>query len=66
MQTVDVPVIFPAAAMPVVIAIAKFAEAGPLPHEFVPLTVKLPAVAPDEKLAVMEAVLPDGVNPVPV
>jgi hypothetical protein len=41
------------------------AETVPLPQELDPLTVKLPEVAPAENPAVMEAVFPDGVKPVP-
>jgi hypothetical protein len=45
---------------------AKFAEAVPFPQPFVPATRRMPEVAVVEKLAVMEAVFPEGVNPVPV
>ena len=54
-----------AAAGRVVTVIAKLVEGNPLPQAFTPLTVRLPEVALEEKLPVMEAVLPDGVNPVP-
>jgi hypothetical protein len=44
----------------------KVAENTPLPHEFTPRTVRLPEVAVDENDAVIDAVLPDGVKPIPL
>ena len=43
----------------------KFEDEIPAPHALIPATVRLPEVAPAEKLPVMEALFPDGVNPVP-
>ncbi len=58
--------IVPAApGTPVATDTGKLAETVPVPHEFTPLTVRFPGVAPAEKLPVMDAVVPDGVNPVP-
>jgi len=37
----------------------------PLPHEFVPITVRFPDVADDEKLIVTALVVPEMVAPVP-
>ncbi len=43
----------------------KFGERMPGPQLLDPLTVRVPDVAADEKIPVIEAVFPDGVNPVP-
>jgi hypothetical protein len=41
------------------------ADTVPFPHAFIPVTVRLPEVADREKPAVIDAVFPEGVNPVP-
>ncbi len=64
-HTAVVPVIAPAAPGRRLTVIGKLADTVPLPHVLTPVTVRLPGVAPAEKLPVMEAVLPDGVKPVP-
>jgi hypothetical protein len=43
----------------------KFGEGRPGPQLLDPLTVRIPDVAAAEKIPVIEAVFPDGVNPVP-
>ena len=45
---------------------AKLADTVPVPQLFVPATRRFPEVAVVEKVPVMEAVFPEGVNPVPV
>ena len=45
--------------------IGNMADAIPVPHAFVALTVRFPEVAVAEKLPVMDAGVPDGVKPVP-
>lgn len=55
----------PAAAGSGFTDIAKLAEAEPVPQALTPLTVRFPVVALVEKLAVMEAVVPEGENPAP-
>jgi len=50
---------------PVSTVIGKLAETVPFPHALRPYTVRLPDVAAAEKLPVMEAVVPEGVKPVP-
>jgi hypothetical protein len=60
-------VIAPAAAGgPVRIDIGNTAEEIPLPQELTPVTVRFPDVAPAVKIAVMDAVFPEGLNPLPV
>jgi hypothetical protein len=44
---------------------AKFGETAPVPQEFDPCTVRFPEVAVAENVPVMDAVLPEAVNPVP-
>ena len=64
-HTDDEPVMVPAAAGIVLTTIGKLAEGVPDPQLLTPVTVRFPEVAPAEKLPVIEAVVPDGVNPVP-
>jgi hypothetical protein len=63
---VEVPVMVPAGPTPRLIEIGKLAEAAPLPQVFDGVTFNVPAVAPAEKVAVIDAVFPDGAKPVPV
>lgn len=56
----------PAAAGALFTVMGKFAEATPLPHAFTPRTVRTPEVADEEKVANIDAVVPDALNPVPV
>ena len=55
----------PAAAGNVPTVMGNVADETPFPQEFTPKTVRFPEVAAAEKLPVMDAVVPDGVNPVP-
>ena len=60
------PVMGPAAVGNGLTVIGKLAETVPMPQEFTPTTVRFPEVAPAEKVPVMEALLPEGVNPAPL
>jgi hypothetical protein len=46
--------------------IEKFGETAPFPQRLVPLTVRMPEVAPDEKSMVTAFVLPLIVAPLPL
>jgi hypothetical protein len=63
---VEFPVMVPAGPAPRLIEIGKLAEAAPLPQALDGVTFNVPAVADAEKVAVIEAVFPDGEKPVPV
>ena len=65
MHTAEAPVIVPAAAGTVFTVSGKEADEIPVPQALMPRTVRLPEVAPAEKLPVMEARLAEGVKPVP-